>query len=494
MVCNRKTWHRVVKFGSFRPLPAMKGCYREDRQRAQRQSAFSKETTRRGWRRATPGASPNVVLMDGGCLYVPNAQYGEFLELYALYASDPTPLFVVERPSCHMRFFADFDCHLSFPPSEPALLCDAHHESIEQFCSSLERRFTSYACEEADLSSPVVVMHAKPKVLRVDTIDGSSPQLIVKVGVHFVLPQSCVSDEDAIRHREAILRKLIRDQEGDGATTAFEDEDNTSAHTTGQAPCNGWHDAFDVSVYTQGGLRMVGSHKMERCPCAADDHRCPHPRRRVDAGRPYEFVHVLCPDGSTNALWTQKLRADPIARVRMCSIRVLGAARDAEDDTSRGTKTALRKRRRLGDASAPLAACAAAHTTQNRSKQLTVRDLLTNEAVRRLGPRHAALYVHDVTELRRAGNVSAPMALILTATHDLAGDAICRWCPNVQREHSRSSVYFVVDALRSSISLRCRCAKGTCREFRGAALSMTSAGTRALGIGGSHGLPPGFSG
>lgn len=375
------------------------------------QSSFHAAVRRNGWTNPRAGAPLSNVLMDGGCLYVPDAAYRDFLELCAKCTDDGDHLYVVERPSTQLRFYADIDAHL------------AANADVDGFVDGLASLFARRAAAHLESASPTVVLCAEAK--RLDAAQQ-------KVGVHLVMPRTRVADADAVR------RSVLADLEASALPT----------------PLNGWADAFDSSVYTQGGLRLVGCRKMVPCGCAGET--CAHPARKVDAGRPYLFRVVLDCHGAVDETWTRTLRANAIVRTIMSSIRT------PEDEA--GPSKAPRRQKRSRAASG---LC--------DSSSMRLIDLLDGE----VDAAHRSLSVVGVVGggdrklLRVEGQGS-------------------QYCPNVGRSHRQSSVYLVVGA--DGVAMRCRCKKGSCPTFRGPAVALTTQGARFLGLGVSaRGLPPGFS-
>ena len=73
----------------------------------------------------------------------------------------------------------------------------------------------------------------------------------------------------------------------------------------------------------------------------------------------------------------------------------------------------------------------------------------------------------------------------------LHGDG-SRYCPNVLRSHSTSSMYLSIGA--NGVALRCWCRKQTCPSYVGWTLPLSTRGAQWIGLGVSRsGLPPGFA-
>lgn len=376
-----------------------------------RRGMFHGAVRRRGWMDRSSGAPLSNVLMDGGCLYVPDTEYRDFLDLCARCADDGEPIYVVERPSDDVRFYGDIDAHL---PLEA---------DVDAFVDALAVAFCMSANAYMETSSPTVVLCAEPK-----QIDATSQ----KIGIHLVMPHTKVRDAGAVR--DAVMRDIAC-----AATLA--------------TPLNSWEDAFDKSVYSQGGLRLVGCRKMVPCGCAANS-QCTHMMRKVDAGRPYLFRHVVGPDGAVDATWTNKLRVNATMRTLMSSIRLPG---------SRADHGQHKKQKRPRGAAGP-----------SSSTSWRVADMVDVALEAPLG------------DLGIVSTVGAGARRLLHVDGESG-----RYCPNVQRQHKQSTIYFVVH--NHTMAMRCLCKKGTCPTFRGPEMPLSRHGARVLGVDVSeNGLPPGF--
>lgn len=361
-----------------------------------RRGRFASTAARRGWFRAS-AAPLAAVLLDGGRLHVPDEEYADFLALYAECIEEGEWLYVVERPSRYIRFYVDLDVEVD-----------------DAAAADLDAVVRCVATSGPDGARHAVVLRAAPKA-----VDGG-----VKLGVHIMWPETRVSVEEAETARARILARL---------------EEQAPF-----VPRNAWSEALDASVYRQGGLRMVGSRKTR--PCVDD------PRRRVDAGRPYEVDTVLrCEDGAVDAEWVRTFAHNAVLRCRMCSIRTADRATDPPLPSAPSSSSRPARKRCADDP--PFAR------------------LVLGE----VDARHARLVVaaHDGRTLRLEGEGS-------------------RYCPNVGREHRQSTLYCTVDA--RGVHMRCHCRKGTCPRFV-AQWPLSAYGARVLGVrtsGEVRGLPHGF--
>ena len=381
-----------------------------------RSTRFGATAARNGW--FDPSHGPlSAVLLDGGCLYVPDAEYAQLLALFAeCVFHDGERVYLVERPSAHLRFYADMDVCLA-PEVDPD---DFEARMVDAFCAR--------CAELPELrQSHVVVLAAARR---------RTPEGGHKLGVHLVLPQTRVSVNEAEALRAAIVAKGL------------------GPH----APLNTWEDAFDASVYRQGGLRMVGARKMAPCGCTAG--ACPHRARKVDAGRPYVLRGVRGPEGEK---WESKLRANPVLLVRVCSIRAPGGE-------SAPPPPAKRKR----------IAPSGSSTTSRTDGVIFWPDVVVGEV-------HAQ---HRHVVVSATSETTSSSSCYLT----LDGDG-ARFCPNVDRAHRQSTLYAIVDRHTGRVCLRCRCKKDTCPRFC-TYLHLSKRGAALFGASGEaqrRGLPLGFA-
>lgn len=409
-------------------------------------SRFHATVRRRKWTDKTSGAPLTNVLMDGGCLYVPGAEYGEFLDVYSdcigscigdggghhagastvERASHGEALYVVERPSVEMRFYADFDVHL---PLETTT------NEVEAYVTSLVRTFAISAVSHLDASSHTIALGAELKRM--------PDKGVQKLGIHLIMPHTRVRIAEAEDVRTLILADI---------------EKNVTP-----TPLNGWTDAFDASVYRQGGLRMFGSRKMVPCGCTPND-ACTHRKQKVDAGRPYLLRTVVDAHGNTDDRWTQTLRRNTALCTRMTSIRL-----SCDDDYAPAPK----RHRRAAAASVSSVFSAAAHADGRRVADMILGDL---------EPQHRDLIVVGVV-----GSIAESQSCLWRVEGEGS-----RFCPHVGRRHTQSTIYFVVS--RDGVALRCHCKKGGCPAYRGRPLPLSRKGAAFLGLHTSaRGLPPGFS-
>lgn len=89
-----------------------------------------------------------------------------------------------------------------------------------------------------------------------------------------------------------------------------------------------WDEVFDLLIYQQNGLRMLGSRKCEKCKkCYQKKDLIGEPcfecngHARIDLGRAYDLVAVLNSDGEYDDEILQKCKENQFLKMQLCSIR-----------------------------------------------------------------------------------------------------------------------------------------------------------------------------
>ena len=161
------------------------------------------------WKTPT-GKKATHLLLDGGTMYVDDAQHARFLNEYANAVARGESLHVVETRTPVFRLFMDFD----FKPVPPPHIIEA---GVKSACSVAHYYF--------DASSRAVVLRK--------TIDAPD-----KVGVHVTWDAIFVDVSLATAFRAHLVAKL------EAAAPEYE-----------------WNEIVDASVYAGSGLRMPWSSK-----------------------------------------------------------------------------------------------------------------------------------------------------------------------------------------------------------------------------------------
>jgi len=216
----------------------------------------------RKWICCKNGTPPNVVLLDGGSLFVPDDAWSTFLETYAEDVGKGVRHYVVERVGAFHRWYADIDIGR-----------DIGGEEMEE---EEVRRVGEVASSHLLGGKEVIVLVAS----------GGG-----KLGIHLIAPYVKVTRERALEMRGELVGWLGRETKRDS---------------------NFWDGCVDESVYKNGSLRMVGSYKMQ---IGAGGEK-------KDIGREYR-LHSVCGEGGKEGM-ERYLRSNFAQLVRLSSIRVRG--------------------------------------------------------------------------------------------------------------------------------------------------------------------------
>lgn len=255
------------------------------------------------------------------------------------------PSYLVERRESIFPMLFDFDifgpADTSFDTFLPLLHTTQRiMEGVYGHMSAFERR--AIVCTAA----------ATPKDREVNKLNDKYTMTLIKRGYHVIYPEVIVNREDALFLRCAIVNAL--EKEFGHEFISFVD------------PADGErveYDTFDKLVdpvvYESNGLRMLGAHKVKKCPAgcklrnrtaATVEERekacklCDN-YGRVDEGRPYEVLAVVDGDGSVfhrdelDGLEEQSLLDLPLAREFKAitsdfytALKVLTIRRDPDKD------------------------------------------------------------------------------------------------------------------------------------------------------------------
>jgi hypothetical protein len=174
---------------------------------------------------------------------VPWELYDEFLRICAEDMDNNHALFISEDRTPIFRFFVDIDLYDGEPThfrTTSAILIGVLHRAVLEF-------FPEHPMDELY----VVVCGAQPRDCGSETY---------KCGLHLVWPNLFVDSNMALRIRETILARLY----------------TQCGKRTGPRQ-NDWCDVIDEAVYLTSGLRIIGTHKMEKCT----NKECPHAKQRL---------------------------------------------------------------------------------------------------------------------------------------------------------------------------------------------------------------------
>lgn len=381
---------------------------------------------------------PNVVLLSGGSLHVPDSDWKDFLQAYARDVELGVRHYVVERAGERHKWYCDID----LVPASGREPCDEEVLRIAEIASSL-------------LSSSLVVA----LVSRSEA----------KTGIHLIGPWVKTTPVECMQLREELVRALDADERLAGMPSDAE----------------GWCSSVDEAVYKNGSLRMVGSRKMQFQKKEAEGGGGGGEKRgKVDVGRTY--VYLGCAGKESVAI--SSVAAQNFAQlVRLTSVRVIGGERRKEAGGRTGGETGIgsgaRPRLNASSSSRKHGHPSSCPFPSLPSAPLSLSSLVSDPS--QLHERHRGL----------AFTVSrwTPTCCWLKVEEEEEGShggsrtCCSRYCECVSRSHSSSRVWFV--ATFSSLQQRCHCRKGACSDYRGRRIPLSYEGRRRIGLCSREGLP-----
>jgi hypothetical protein len=287
------------------------------------------------------GAKETHLLLNGGCLLVPDKLNEEFLRQYLkAYESPLHRLYVVEKKTePTFKMLAELDI----------VLRGDLDISLQWFIDTLIRP-CFLACTDE------LYPGRRHRICVCGVIPGDPPKADnpekTKYGIHLIWPDLVVDLQTARKIRALILLRIFdaiqRDPEGPIATMPI---------------VEGWETIFDPMIFDKNGLRMIWSRKAPPCPACKGVSRqilideklrkkqkldsstglalpvdevfkrpviqpCRLCRNtgKVDEGRKYELSAIVSSRGEEAD--REDLRAavrDPLLQLRMCSIRAVPA-------------------------------------------------------------------------------------------------------------------------------------------------------------------------
>lgn len=257
---------------------------------------------------------------------------------------------------------------------------------------------------------------------------------MVKTGLHIIAPNIVVSVDNCMDIQQKCIARL---------------KENITLR-------NEWSDAFDTSVYKGSGLRMLGSRKIEFCKCKTGCDSCKGVLK-IDSGRAYGVSFLLNGDGQVNSEETDTLKRRLNLAVKMSSIKSF-------EQLQTGTPQRL----------IPVPSLKRCALTELRAPdELDIRGLVEYHLHSSFGS------VEIVKMVKMSGGV----------VFSVKG---CKFCMNVNREHSNSNIYFFLGS-NGELTQRCHCPKYSCKSYHGPPIVVTTALMRKCGMISPEGLPPGFA-
>lgn len=367
------------------------------------------------------------LMMDGGRLSIPDDQAGAFLNIYfASVVVRREKLSLVEVKTPVFRLFFDLD--IRFKKGARGV-----QRSVERMCKIIWEHVTMdfFVVDTAPLQG-----HMSTSSLETATTVGSGKEdmtrcivcqapskaevsdevEVVKHGVHIVFPHIFVNSPIALACRQALLEKLplefARGQHVDGTDSSTDSTASTSGFT---GPANSWEDVVDDSVFRGSGLRMIYSGK----------------------GR-----------GEDRA-YTPRFEIDHCGNTRVCQVDTAAIKREYIHDTS---IRAFHQR---------LTPCVAGeHEIADDPGVHSAGGVVIGTGT------PIEMYQEAIPKLREllpAAYKDTQFLKAFVTSHAVMLKTSSRFCMNVQREHTTSTIYLCIT--KRGVCQKCYCRK----EERGCA-------------------------
>jgi len=201
--------------------------------------------------------TPTHTSLAGGVIFIETPQqHDDFYRNYGRSAGRGTIWTLTERPTTAcMRLMVDLD----FKGPQAIFT-----ESIEFLVQQIQAVVVEFFPTRTKHEQRVVVCGAPIKLNR------KAETTTKKTGVHLVWPELYLSARDQLQIRYNLVVRIKK--------------------IMGARPqgCNRWDDVIDPSIYTDSGLRLIGTSKVVSCPaCNAGKTKKPIARR------PHAFSHLV---------------------------------------------------------------------------------------------------------------------------------------------------------------------------------------------------------
>lgn len=241
------------------------------------------------------------------------------------------PSYLVEMRGKVFPLLFDFDMHgnedMSLNEFVPLVQC-------------VQRLLQKIYPQLSDWQRRAIVCTAAPIIKKRDVTKGLEryEMDLIKRGFHLIYPDLITDQADALFVREALIEDLRKAFKDDERYVSFVDPADGQ-----RVYCEKYESLVDPTVITSNGLRMIGAHKVDRCPLkckpntkknALDtDQSCTmcNGLGRVDIGRPYYVLAEITGDGQVVTLddaaqhgeygaELQKMHTNFFEALRLCSI------------------------------------------------------------------------------------------------------------------------------------------------------------------------------
>jgi len=270
-----------------------------------------------GW--TLSGREPTHLLLDGGILHVPMHEYQEgFLRRVGEQMDDGIENFIAEKRTPIFIMHADLDI---LEPSGNEMTLDRFGEWAKDIQHIMKEFFhEAWDGYKPGINDPRIGSFKRLSMLvccapsKYDVVKNKG--MWTKTGYHLIWPWTYVDSAQAITLRSAFIQYFQKKY-------GLRAKENT------------WEDVFDLTVYTQNGLRMVGSDKLERCPSCKGKKAaggfcklsiCDGERGKYPSNRVYHVVKAYNYNGVKSTKLLEKVTESGVVEVKMTSIRSMATS------------------------------------------------------------------------------------------------------------------------------------------------------------------------
>lgn len=217
--------------------------------------------------KAEDAESSTHLLLNGGKWAIPSDKINIFRKYYSQDIQNGVTHFICEKKTPTYKLFIDVDL------LDDHLLTDS---VIMDYCKYIYQVILHYYSNNYNPS--FIICTTSPKTINRNNIN------YIKTGIHIICPEIIVSWEQMNILRNAIIQYL-----------------NLKVPRPDSDP---WDKVIDETVYTQNGLRMIYSSKVEFCKLCKNQDTCHicNKNIRYNGGRPYEPYKIIYSNNSKNIL------------------------------------------------------------------------------------------------------------------------------------------------------------------------------------------------
>jgi hypothetical protein len=414
----------------------------------------------------------------GAKYIIPDEKHKRWLQLYAHEMVTRASLFFVEKKTPIFRMHFDLDMIQPVAPSADEVM-----QLTTLMCAVMRTFYPVLKDDKEDKRFMCIILSAASMPKRGwPTAEDPDGPYVQKTGYHLIWPFLFVNQEQALRLREACIAAA-----------------NTHIGAR-QPPMNPFSDVIDETVLLKNGLRMIGSDKLDACstckgkgkmvvdgrmvPCDACLGIKSTPQRRR-----YTVTMVISSKGEVDQDTLDFLtdQEHAVDCVRLCSIRCfkqhptagftpppLAAPSTSVEVLRREATKAARRRGTGDDRELPdeQASNGALKDAESFDASSTLGQMVQQFLRTRMAQEWANIELKRIFFLRKHNRYLVKVR----------GEG-CSFCCNVQRAHTSSTIYFVMEP--TGCTQRCYSKKeGTasvaCKKYEGPLVPLSKAITDAL--------------